>query len=185
MASSRRNDTTRPGGIARRRLLATLGGGVLVAGCNIRPLYFSERDQADLRPEMAAIEVETPNTEIGQVLGSALRDELNPTAQVVPIRYTLAVGLDSSTEGLGILPDSTVTRYNYEMTARARLQEKAVEGDLFTTRIARTASYNLIRQPFATLISEQDAERRVAQEIAQELRTQVALFLRNRAAGAT
>lgn len=185
MASSRRHPPTRHGGIARRPLLAALGTGALLGGCNIRPLYFSETDQTDLRPEMAAIEVETPNSEIGQLLGSALRDELNPTAQVVPVRYTLAVGLDSDTEGLGILPDSTITRYNYEMTARARLQEKAAEGDLFSTRVARTASYNLIRQPFATLISQQDAQRRVVEEIAQELRTQVAIYLRNRAAGET
>lgn len=66
MASSRRHPPTRHGGIARRPLLAALGTGALLGGCNIRPLYFSETDQTDLRPEMAAIEVETPNSEIGQ-----------------------------------------------------------------------------------------------------------------------
>ncbi len=40
-------------------------------------------------------------------------------------------------------------------------------------------SYNIRSDPFATLITEQDAERRAAREVARQIRTILSLYFAN------
>jgi LPS-assembly lipoprotein len=47
---------------------------------------------------------------------------------------------------------------------------------LYRSAVRRVASYNVIREPFATLIAEQDAERRAAVELSREIRTLLTIF---------
>ena len=42
--------------------------------------------------------------------------------------------------------------------------------------VRRVASYNVVADPFATLIAEQDAERRAAVEVSRVIRTQLTIF---------
>ena len=49
-------------------------------------------------------------------------------------------------------------------------------GTVFRSAVRRVASYNVIREPFATLIAEQDAERRAAVEVSREIRTLLTIF---------
>ncbi len=64
----------------------------------------------------------------------------------------------------------------------------AAEGDagrpapLYRSAVRRVASYNVIREPFATLIAEQDAERRAAVEVSREIRTLLTIFFENHTA---
>ena len=84
--------------------------------------------------------------------------------------------------------------------AADRLAEAAVEGGAaaggvvadgagaaapaprYRSAVRRVASYNVISDPFATLIAEQDAERRAAVEVSREIRTLLTLFFENAAA---
>ena len=43
-------------------------------------------------------------------------------------------------------------------------------------------SYNVRGDPFATLIAEQDAERRAGREVARQIRTMVQLYFKDQAA---
>lgn len=169
--------------LARRTLL--LGAGALLAGCNLRPLYWTDDRGRDIRPELAAIEVRTPNDRLGQYFGNVLRDELNPSYVEAPDLYILEVALAGDTDDVGIQPDSTVTRFNYALIATARLRSIDSQETLYQTRVRRIASYNLVGAPFASLISEQDARERAATEVAQDLRTQIALFLRRQLSATT
>lgn len=47
---------------------------------------------------------------------------------------------------------------------------------LYRSAVRRVATYNVIREPFATLVAEQDAERRAAVEVSREIRTLLTLF---------
>lgn len=53
---------------------------------------------------------------------------------------------------------------------------------LYRSAVRRVATYNVIREPFATLIAEQDAERRAAVEVSREIRTLLTLFFETGAA---
>jgi len=77
-----------------------------------------------------------------------------------------------------------------ELEADGRLAEMAVEaeetpddaGALYRSAVRRVASYNVISDPFATLIAEQDAERRAAVEVSREIRTLLTIYFETAAA---
>ena len=48
-------------------------------------------------------------------------------------------------------------------------------GTIYRSAVRRVASYNVQRDPFATLAAEQDAERRAAVEVSHQIRTLLAL----------
>lgn len=50
---------------------------------------------------------------------------------------------------------------------------------LYRSAVRRVATYNVIREPFATLVAEQDADRRAAVEVSREIRTLLTIFLEN------
>lgn len=55
-------------------------------------------------------------------------------------------------------------------------EASAGPGPLFRSAVRRVASYNVIREPFATLIAEQDAERRASVEVSREIRTLLTIY---------
>jgi hypothetical protein len=57
--------------------------------------------------------------------------------------------------------------------------DAARPGTLYRSAVRRVASYNVIGEPFATLIAEQDAERRAAVEVSREIRTLLTIFFEN------
>ena len=72
--------------------------------------------------------------------------------------------------------DNQVTRYNLTLATAFQLRRRADRRPLYDGMVRRVASYNVRREPFATLIAEQDAERRAAREISQEIATQLAVL---------
>lgn len=150
-----------------RRTLV-LACGPLLAACGFSPML--KEPGADVREELAAIEIEGPSGRLGQLVRVALQDELNPTALEVPTKYLLRVDLRRDSDALAIQLDNTVTRFNLELTARFRLIRSGDNRVVHQSTVRRIASYNVRREPFTTLIAEQDAERRAAEEIATNIR---------------
>jgi LPS-assembly lipoprotein len=68
-----------------------------------------------------------------------------------------------------------------ELEAEAAAESER-PGTLYRSAVRRVATYNVISDPFATLIAEQDAERRAAVEVSREIRTLLTLFFENAAA---
>lgn len=61
-------------------------------------------------------------------------------------------------------------------------EASAGPGPLYRSAVRRVASYNVIREPFATLIAEQDAERRASVEVSREIRTLLTIYFESSAA---
>lgn len=161
----------------RRTLMLASAG--LIGGCGFRPML--TEPGADVRAELAAIEVEGLSGRLGQLLRLALEDELNPTALDVPARYRLLVDLREDSDALAIQLDNTITRFNLELTARFRLIRRDDNRVVYRSTVRRIASYNVLQEPFATLIAEQDAERRAAEEVGTNIRTLLAAHFARRA----
>jgi LPS-assembly lipoprotein len=159
----------------RRRMLLFCLGAALGA-CNFRPLYLAEGpDEAPVRAELAAIEIDGLDGRLGYLVRNALLDELNPGSVGEPPRYVLDVRLSSSARALGIQLDNTITRYNLALTAAFQLREKGQNDVLYASRVRRISSYNVSREPYADLIASQDAERRAAEEVASDIRALLAV----------
>jgi LPS-assembly lipoprotein len=171
--------------VASRRVFV-LGGLALTAAvalgaCGFRPLLH-RADGDNVRGELAAINVTGLGGRLGQHLAIALDENLNPTSRQVPSRYDLAVRLTNTNSALAIQLDNTITRYNLTLVAVFDLKDRSDDSVVYGSSVQRVASYNVRRAPFATLTAQKDAERRAAEEIADDIRTLLALHFQRRAA---
>lgn len=158
----------------RRAILLSMASS-LAACTSFRPLHMPG-GEADLNLQLAAISINEAKSRTLQTLRNELIDRLNPSgANVIP-EYKLRLGLSRKRKSLAVQLDDRITRYDMTLRATAVLSSLATEETVYRTAVARTASYNVVREPFATLVAEQDAERRASIEIANQLRALLALY---------
>ncbi len=156
----------------------------VLGGCGFRPMLArpdSDAASGTVVHELEAIRVTGLNGRLGQHLEVALNENLNPTSNPVSSRYDLGIRLTNTNSALAIQLDSTITRYNLTLTARFELKDLAGNDVLYRSTIRRVASYNVRDEPFATLTAQKDAERRAAEEIADDIRTLLALHFQRKA----
>jgi LPS-assembly lipoprotein len=158
----------------RRRLLL-LAAALPLAGCNLRPLHGGARGAA-LNRDLAAIEVDPSDRRLDQAMRNFLIEELNPAGVQLPPEYRLTVELQRAKNALAIQLDDVATRFDLSLAATFELKAKADSRVLYRSAIRRVVSYNVRSEPFATLVAEQDAERRAAREVSRQIRTQLALY---------
>ncbi len=139
---------------------------IVVAGCGFRPLYIDKAEGDNtVREELAKIDVQGLGGRLGQTLNNDLEDALNP-ANIRGIKaYNLDVSLDKKTRSLAIQLDRTATRQNLTLKADFVLRRRSDGKVVYSSTVSRTAAYDVLRQPYATLIAEQDAEKRAAKEL--------------------
>jgi len=166
---------------SRTAVRAVVALGLIgLAGCGFRPLY-GERSAASVTaPELAAIQIDIiPNRE-GQLVRNNLLDKMRPRGAAPRELYRLSVGIGIGRESFGIRTDETATRGSLTMNATYTLSDLAT-GDLLLTATSRAvSSYNILDSDFATVISENDAIRRTAVDLSEEIKTRVAIFLSTR-----
>ena len=160
------------------RLLAFL---LPLAGCGLQPIYRGQ-EGAVVVPDLAAIDVTQLYGRRGQDLRGFLLDEFNPQGVTVPPRYQLDIILRQESSTLAIQLDNTPTRANLALGAAFTLKRLSDGAVLYDSAVRRVVSYNIRTDPFATLITEQDAERRAAHEVARQIRTILSLYFANQAA---
>jgi LPS-assembly lipoprotein len=166
--------------MASRRLVL-LALGAALGGCGFRPLLKQGEGDSEVRSELAAVEVPAQTERIGYLVRDSLVDQLNPAGVRVPARYLLVISLRRRTSKLGIQIDNTVTRYNLTLAARFSLLDSSDQRVLYESTVRRVASYNASRAPYAELAAELDAERRAAQEVSTDIRTQLAIYFARQA----
>jgi LPS-assembly lipoprotein len=158
-----------------------LTGLLGLGACGLRPIYGRE-EARKVVPVLAAIDVTQLYGRRGQFLRSYLLDELNPDGVHVSAEYQLDITLRQESNALAIQLDNTPTRANLALGAAYTLRRRSDGAVVFDSAVRRVVSYNIRSDPFATLITEQDAERRASKEVARQIRTQLSLYFANQAA---
>lgn len=161
-------------------LPASLGAAASLSACGFRPLL-QRVDGDNVRAKLAAVEVTGIGGRLGQQLRTALEDNLDPTSAGTPRRYELDIKLTNTNSALAIQLDNTITRTNLTLTAGFVLRDRENQEIVYRSTVQRVASFNVRRAPFATLTARQDAERRAAKEIADDIRTLLALHFQRQA----
>ncbi len=156
----------------RRGVLSVLG--LALAGCALRPLHGPALGER-VNPALAAIEIDTPRNRLGQILAGELRRELDPAGLAPAPTHVLVVRIDREKSPLAVQLDDVTTRFDLTLAARFDLVRKADGAIVLRSAARRVASYNVVRAPYATLVAEQDAERRAAKELAREIRIRLAV----------
>ena len=162
--------------IKRRAFSLALAVLPVLSGCTgLTPLY-ARSDQSNVTPALAAIDIQTPRGRQGQLLLESLSSALNPDDLSVPADYVLKVALKRKSEALAIQLDDTETRFDLLIEARYALVAIGEAEPIFDGIASQVSSYNVVAEPFATLASEQDSERRAMEAIAIQVRNQLALY---------
>ena len=147
---------------------------VLLAACGFQPMYGGR-----MAPQMAAIYVEPIADRSGYELRNSLIDLFDAGGRTQKT-YRLAITLQEDQKGVALQNDATITRYNNTLEASYVLSD--AKGTVLTQGAEKELSaYNVAQSPYATLVAEQDANKRAAQDIAERIRLSLgAWFRRNR-----
>jgi LPS-assembly lipoprotein len=154
--------------------LALLALCLPLAACGFHPMY-----GPSLSPQLASIYVEPMGERDGYELRNALIDLLGADGRAQGKRYRLTVTLSESNQGVALQTDAAITRYNDTLEANFVLTD--LSGKVVTqgSQSGLTA-YNVAASPYATLVAQQDADKRASQDIAERIRLDLAAFFGQR-----
>lgn len=168
-------------GMRFARVVAVIAGALALGCCGFHPLYGTAGAGSALGRKLTAIYVEPVSdygvANTGYELRNALLNDLDSSDEA---RYRLKMTMKITTQGLALLTNASVTRYNDTLTVNYTLTDSET-GQVVTkgTEIGRSA-YNVVTSPYSTLIAQQDADKRAAQDIAERLRIDLGVFLEQR-----
>ena len=165
-----------------RRIFALMAL-LALAGCGWQPLYGQVNNGSggteggNAGPRLASVHIAPIANRVGQNLYNALRDRLNPGGAPAEPRYDLVIRITEHAEQLLVLPDQTATRVDLTLTATYSLYQRGTKAPVFQGNSRATTTYDLLTDEFATIQSTDDAHRRGALALADDIATQVAVFL--------
>jgi LPS-assembly lipoprotein len=148
---------------------------LVLAGCGFRPLYGGGK----LAPQLAAIYVEPVAERDGYELRNQLIDLLGSDGREAGKIYRLKLTISQVSNGVTLQNDATITRYNDTVTATYVLTDaRGTE----MTRGSQTslASFNVSRSPYSSLVVQQDADRRAADDLAERIRIDLGAYFGGR-----
>jgi len=176
---------------------AMLAAAIALAGCGWQPLYARptpDPTSGGVTATLATIAVDPITTKASldplagdpqglydsraaQLLQNRLRDALNPYGQPSPATYHLAIGLSESVHRTASLGNGDSTREDMVLTAKYELtDEKGAR--VLRDKAGVVTSYDVLREPFSDLQSQNDAVQRGVEQLAQAIQTRLATFLR-------
>jgi LPS-assembly lipoprotein len=160
-----------------------LAGLSALGGCGWQPLYGHVSDSsgaslgANAGPQLASVHILPIADRVGQVLYNALRDRLNPGGPPANPRYDLAIRIVERTSQPLILPDQTISRVDLTLNAGYVLYQLGNRSPVYKGSSRATTAYDLLSDEFASIQAADDARRRGALTLADDITTQLAVFL--------
>ena len=163
-----------------RPLLAGLAA-LWLAGCGFQPVYGERSVGAPVATELASIDIKPIADHLGQMMRNSLTDRLGAGAAARP-RYALEVGIKSSHFDRAFQQNSLATRSEVNYQAHFRLLDGTTE--LFKGTAKTSLSYDLLNERYAATQAQRDTDSRAADVLAEDIRTQLALFFQRQKAPA-
>jgi LPS-assembly lipoprotein len=162
--------------------LVAVGATFFLAACGFHPLYGSAGAGSQLSNSFADIYVE-PIADYGVAnTGFELRNALiNLLDSNQGARYRLKLTLTETTEGIALLTDASITRYNDTLTVHYTLTESETGKVIAQGEETALSAYNVAPNPYSTLIAQQAADKTAAQDMAERLRLELGVFFEQRA----
>lgn len=157
-----------------RTLITGLGlvAALALGGCGFTPLY---ADQG-LVSGLTKIETIAPEGRTGALLRESLDDQLARDGAAAAL-FRLEIDLKETRTARGRRPDGVASRFEYVGTAAWKLVSKA-DGKVLTAGVT-TAEVTIDRadQPYAAIAGQQDAEQKMADELARKIRLEISIWM--------
>jgi LPS-assembly lipoprotein len=159
------------------RIIPIVAASLFAGACGFHPLYGNAAAGSGLSRAFASVYVEpirdTGVAATGFELRNALIDLLDSNAGAA---YRLKVTVGETTQGLALLSNASITRYNDRLTANYQLTDAATGNVIVRGSETGLSAYNVVASPYASLVAQQDADKRAVQDIAQRIRIDLGVF---------
>jgi LPS-assembly lipoprotein len=154
---------------------------MLLQGCGFQPLYAD--NNLSVSSTLATIFVEPIPERVGYELRNDLLDRLDGSSSVQNARYRLRLYLTELEEPVVFQPNTSITRYNYTVTAHYDLLPRDGTQAVKSGDVTAFAAYNAAAAPYlySTVAAQREARNRAANDIAERIRIELAVFLRQAA----
>ncbi|MDQ0465319.1 LPS-assembly lipoprotein [Caulobacter ginsengisoli] len=150
----------------------TLVAAPLLAGCGFTPLYATP----GLAPALSGIETIAPEGRLGALLREQMDDAV-ARDRSAPATMRLEMSLKQVRTARGRRIDNVATRYELVATADWRLTSLA-DGQVVRTGQTRAeVTVDSTDQPYAAVAAQQDAESRLAGELARRIQLDISTWL--------
>lgn len=164
-----------------RTLLPLILVAVSLGGCGLRPLY-SGGAQGPVAQSLRNIEVAPIEGKAGWLVRNAINDRLAAVNGATP-RYRLIVKLDDDISGFGVRADDAVTRERRTLRARYQLVEIGRDAIVLDATAGSDAGIDVTSSEYATIAAENTALERLAQTVADQIISRLALYATRSANG--
>ncbi len=149
----------------------------LIAACGFEPMY-GEKRGVEVQSELHTVRVALIANRTGQLLRRYLLDRIQTGDQPPPALYQLEVGIIESRQYYGIQRDLTATYARVVLTGTYTLRDLKTQQSAINGSVNVYSSYNVVTDPFNTVVAEQDARERAVKNLGDELISRMAFFLR-------
>lgn len=153
---------------------------LVLSGCGLRPMY-AGGSSGTVATSLNSIRVAPIPERAGWLVRNALVDRLG--GEPGNAAYRLEVELDDDITGFGIRGDSAVTRERRTLRARYRLVEASSGEVVLDATAGSDAGIDVVSSEYATVAAEQSAQERLAQVIADQMVSRLALYMQRRSQG--
>jgi LPS-assembly lipoprotein len=152
--------------------LATLGVSLTLGGCGFTPLYAAP----DVVPKLAAIDIIQPQGRTGYLISQHLEDAFAKDHSV-KAAYSMRLSLAEARYPRGVRTDNVATRYEYVLTADYTLSNLPAGDVAKKGRVRVEVTYDSADQPYASIVAQQDAADRAAEEAARRIQLELAAWI--------
>lgn len=150
---------------------------LLTAACGFEPLYGQRGESGDsIVNDFAETKVATIPERIGQVMRNELLDRINPAGEPAKPRYELRVRLREEVREILVRRDEVATANDLTVTADYELLELPSRKSLNKGTTRSIVRYDVLRSAYATVASAEDARRRAATQLAEDIRTRIGIY---------
>jgi LPS-assembly lipoprotein len=169
--------------LGRRGL--SLGLALTLAGCGFQPVYMptASGKQGPAQRGLASVNVPVIGERPGQLLRQALQERFGNDSGV-PSEYDLTVSYSVAGEGIAIQTSTLATRVRLTGTANWTLVGRDNKRTTLTTGTARAMDgVNVFdSQYFASDLETEAKQKSIAEDLATQIATQLAIWFRQQAA---
>lgn len=150
---------------------------LLLAACGFTPMYGSMGRNADAGLDQ--VEISLIPDQSGVFLRNVLIDNFYQNGYPSSPRYELQIApVVETISDLDITVDSESTRRQIKMSSNMVLRDKETGQTVLDSGISAITSYNVLGSQFTTRISESDAREAALTDLARQIETRTALFLK-------
>jgi LPS-assembly lipoprotein len=147
-----------------------------LGGCGFRPLY-GDHGAASVVNDLSGIDVSAPDNQVGRELKFNLLDRFSESGDVpANPAYRIVLSPTFYTQNVAIQQNAEVTRANFVLVVPFRLIETAHNKVVFHSTSRSRSSYNRVESEFANLVASDDAEKRTAEAVADDIKLQLSVY---------